>query len=416
MRAGEELTGDVPPTRAPDGRIASLDLIRGIAILGILAVNIAGFAGPMDATVSPAWNGAPSPADETSFLATFIVFEGKMRGLLSLLFGASMVLLVESAEARGRSGDIAQLRRLIWLAVIGYLHFVVLWWGDILFAYAFAGFFALLLRHLPVKIMLPLALFAFAIWHGGGMAGSTNAVLADLRYSAGASPPSEASRIAQERKAVQISADTELRREKGSWSELAAYKLTEQTRFPIVGALMGMGETLPMMLIGMVLYRNGFFTGGWPRRRTMLLAGGTLIFGLAGTLALAAMAQASSYAPATMSAIIVYWAAVPHLAMTLGYAALLTAVARRLSGGRLARRIEAVGRMALSNYLGCSLVFTGVFYGWGMDMIGQVPTRWHFIFVLTGWIAMLTWSQWWQARLGQGPVERLWRNLAKTGN
>ena len=84
----------MPPTHAPDGRIASLDLIRGIAILGILAVNIAGFAGPMDATVSPTWNGAPSPADEASFLATFIVFEGKMRGLLSLLFGASMLLLV----------------------------------------------------------------------------------------------------------------------------------------------------------------------------------------------------------------------------------------------------------------------------------------------------------------------------------
>jgi uncharacterized protein len=397
---------------APNGRIVSLDLIRGIAILGILAVNIAGFAGPMDATVSPAWNGAPTPADEASFLATFIVFEGKMRGLLSLLFGASIVLLVESTEARGRSGDIAQLKRLIWLAVIGYLHFIVLWWGDILFAYAFAGFFALLLRHLPVKVMLPLALFTFAVWHGGGMAGSANAVLADLRYAAGASPPAEASRIEQERKAVQISADTELRRERGGWGELASYKLTEQARFPIVGALIGIGETLPMMLIGMVLYRSGFFTGGWPRRRSMLLAGGTLMFGLAGTFALAAMAKASGYAPATMSAIIVYWAAVPHLAMTIGYAALLTATARRLSGGRLTRRIEAVGRMALSNYLGCSLVFTTLFYGWGMGLIGQVPARWYFAFVPAGWIAMLTLSPWWQARFGQGPVERIWRRLS----
>jgi uncharacterized protein len=394
------------------GRIAALDLIRGVAILGILAVNVAGFAGPMEATISPAWNGSLSPADEASFLATFILFEGKMRGLLSLLFGASMVLLIESAEARGKSGDGLQLRRLIWLAVIGYLHFLVLWWGDILFAYAFAGFFALLLRHLPVKLMLPLALFTFAIWHGGGMAGSANAVLADLRYEAGASPPAEASRIEQERKAWQVTADAELRRESSGWSELAAHKLTEQPRFPIVGALIGIAETLPMMLIGMVLYRSGFFTGGWPRRRSVLLAGGTLIFGLAGTVALAAMARASSYAPATMSAIIVYWAAVPHLAMTIGYAALLVAAARRSSGGRLTRRIEAVGRMALSNYLGCSLVFTALFYGWGMGLIGQIPTRWHFAFVLAGWIAMLTLNPWWQARFGQGPVERIWRSLS----
>lgn len=402
----------MPATGAPAGRIASLDLIRGVAILGILAVNIAGFAGPMEATVSPAWNGTPNPADEGSFLATFVLFEGKMRGLLSLLFGASMMLLVESAEARGLSGDVAQLKRLIWLAVIGYLHFVVLWWGDILFAYAFAGFFALLLRHLPVNIMLPLALVAFAIWHGGGMAGSANAVLADLRYEAGASPPAEASRIEQERKAVQGSADTELRRERGAWSELAAYKVTKQARFPVVAAMLGIGETLPMMLIGMVLYRSGFFTGGWPRRRSALLAAGALAIGLASTLALTAMARASGYAPATMSAIIAYWAAVPHLAMTLGYAGLLTAAARRLSGDRFARRIEAVGRMALSNYLGCSLVFTGVFYGWGMGMIGQIPPRWHIAFVLAGWIAMLAWSPWWQARFGQGPVERLWRKLS----
>lgn len=402
----------MPAAGAPYGRIASLDLIRGTAILGILAVNIAGFAGPMEATLSPAWNGAPSPADEASFLATFVLFEGKMRGLLSLLFGASMVLLVENAEAHGRSGDVVQLKRLIWLAVIGYLHFLVLWWGDILFAYAFAGFFALLLRHLPVKIMLPVALVAFATWHGGGMAGSANAVLADLRYAAGASPLVEASRIEQERKAAQLGANTELRRESGAWSELVTYKMTEQGDFPVVGAAAGLGETLPMMMLGMVLYRSGFFTGGWRRRRSALLAGGTLIVGLTGTLALAAMARESGYAPATMSAIIVYWAAVPHLAMTLGYAALLTAAARRLSGGRLARRIEAVGRMALSNYIGCSLLFTSLFYGWGLGLIGQIPPRWHFTFVLAGWTVMMAWSPWWQARFGQGPIERIWRKLS----
>lgn len=393
-------------------RIAALDLIRGVAILGILAVNIAGFAGPMAATVSPAWNGTPGPADEASFLTTFVLFEGKMRGLLSLLFGASMVLLIESAEARGRSGDIAQLKRLIWLAVIGYLHFALLWWGDILFAYAFAGFLALLLRHLPVKVMLPLALIAFATWHGSGMAGSANAVLADLRYEAGASPPAEASAIAQQRVAAQASTAAELRHEAATWSELAAYKLTEQPSFPLVGATLGLGETLPLMLIGMVLYRSGFFTEGWPRRRTKLLAGGTLALGLAGTLALAGLARASGYAPATMNAVIAYWAALPHLAMTLGYAALLTAAVRRFSGGRLARRIEAVGRMALTNYLGCSLVFTALFYGWGMGLIGQVPARWHFAFVLAGWTAMLALSPWWQAQHGQGPVERLWRWLS----
>lgn len=401
----------MPAPAAPGGRIATLDLIRGVAILGILAVNIAGFAGPMAATLSPAWNGAPNAGDEIAFLTTFVLFEGKMRGLLSLLFGASMVLLIESAEARGRNGDALQLRRLLWLAVIGYLHFALLWWGDILFAYAFAGFFALLLRHLPVKIMLPLALVAFTTWHGAGMAGSAPAVLADLRYAAGASPRAEASAIAEQRKAAAIATEVELRRLQGSGTGLIAYKTTQEPGFPVAGALIGLGETLPLMLIGMALCRTGFFTGGWPRGRLAMLGVGALTLGIAATFALASLARTSAYGPATMNAVIVYWAALPHLAMTLGYASSVMLLAGDATSG-LRSRIEAVGRMALSNYLACSLVFTALFYGWGLGLIGQVPARCHFVFVAAGWAAMLLLSRWWQARFGQGPVERLWRFLS----
>lgn len=365
----------------------------------------------MDATITPAWNGAPSRGDEIAFLATFVLFEGKMRGLLCLLFGASMILLVESAEARGRNGDGLQLRRLIWLAVIGYLHFLLLWWGDILFSYAFAGFFALLLRHLPVKVMLPLALIAFATWHGEGMAGSFPAMQADLRIASAASPPGEARAIAEQRKSAMIEAEAELRKERGPGGDLIAYKLTEQPGFPLNGALFGIGETLPLMLIGMVLYRTGLFTGGWPLRRLVLLAVGGLVFGLAATIALAGLARVSGYGMATMNAIIAYWAALPHLLMTLGYVALLTILARGGSGG-LRSRIESVGRMALSNYLACSVVFTAIFYGWGLGLIGQFPPLWQVPFVIAGWLAMLAISPWWQRRFGQGPVERVWRSLA----
>lgn len=401
----------MPAAEPAGGRIASLDLIRGVAILGILAVNVAGFAGPMDATLSPAWNGTPSMGDEIAFLATFVLFEGKMRGLLSLLFGASMVLLIESAEARGQNGDGLQLRRLIWLAVIGYLHFLLLWWGDILFAYAFAGFFALMLRHLPVKAMLPLALIAFAIWHGGGMAGSVPAIEADLRYAAGASPAAEARTLTELRRADLIEAEAELRRERGSGTDLIAYKLAVDPIFPLTGAMFGFGETLPLMLVGMVLYRTGLFTGGWPRRRITLLAGGGLAGGLPATLALAELARASGYGMATMNAIIVYWAALPHLAMTLGYAAVLVMAAQGASTA-LRSRIAAIGRMALSNYLGCTLIFTGLFYGWGLGLIGQVSPLWQVPFVIAGWLAMLAVSPWWQRRFGQGPVERVWRGLS----
>ncbi|MDE2619781.1 MAG: DUF418 domain-containing protein, partial [Sphingomonadales bacterium] len=109
-----------------------LDLVRGIAVLGILAINLGGYAGPIAAALSPNLPSPGTPADELWFALTTLVFEGKMRALFTLLFGASLLLFIDRAEARGEDGERLQLRRLGWLALFGYLHYVLLWWGDIL--------------------------------------------------------------------------------------------------------------------------------------------------------------------------------------------------------------------------------------------------------------------------------------------
>ncbi len=401
------MAGLVPP---PKERIAALDLIRGLAILGILAVNIEGFAGPMLATVTPEWNGAASGVDRFAFAITMLLFEGKMRALLSLLFGASLLLFIARAEATGRSGDVLQLRRLIWLAVIGYLHFL-LWWGDILFTYALAGFFALLLRHLPVKVMVPAALLAFTAWHGSGMAGSMEPVLAEIRLEAGRAIPVEKARLLKERQQVQTEMRAELQREAGGLPALMQYKLTHQPGFPLTLALMTLGETLPLMLIGMALFRGGMFTGSWPRRQLRAMALGGISFGGLLTIGLILIAWSQQFPVVMMQAILSWWSAVPHLAMALGYAAALVMLAQGSRGGWLDTRIAAVGRMALTNYLGATLVFTAIFYGWGLGLIGSVPERWHWIFVLGGWLAMLVGSKRWLDHHAQGPVEWLWRWL-----
>ena len=131
-------------------RIASLDLIRGIAVLGILAVNIASLAGPALASLTPHYPRPGAFADEAAFAVMLLLFEGKMRGLFTLLFGASMMLFIDRAEARGRDGPLLQARRLGWLAVLGYLHFLLVWHGDILFIYAGVGLLVLALHDRPV--------------------------------------------------------------------------------------------------------------------------------------------------------------------------------------------------------------------------------------------------------------------------
>ena len=112
-----------------------------------------------------------------------------------------------------------------------------------------------------------------------------------------------------------------------------------------------------------------------------------------------------------MASGLAYWLAVPHLLMALGYAAILLLAAPHLIGTVPGQRLVAAGRMAFSNYLGMTVVMTALFYGWGLDLFGKVPPRWHWPFVVGGWVLMLGWSRPWLARFRQGPLEWAWRSL-----
>ncbi len=162
--------GTENPAAAPPDRIESLDLIRGVAVLGILAINIGGFAGPSVESISPNYMGPVSPADEWTFAAMFLLFEGKMRALFTLLFGASLLLFIERSEAAGRPGLALQLRRLLWLGLFGYLHYLLFWWGDILFYYALAGLLALPFCRLKPAMLAAIGLAIVhtvaGAWHG----------------------------------------------------------------------------------------------------------------------------------------------------------------------------------------------------------------------------------------------------------
>ena len=173
------------------------------------------------------------------------------------------------------------------------------------------------------------------------------------------------------------------------------------------------GETFPLMLIGMALYRSGFFSGAWPRRRLWQLAGGGLALGLIPTLLVLGWVWPRHFPIQAMTAATFFWTALPHLTMALAYAALLMLAAPRLLQTRLGQRIEAAGRMAFSNYLGTTLVMTAIFYGWGLGLIGTVGAAGQLLSVALGWALMLAWSKPWLARFRQGPLEWLWRSLTE---
>src|SRR3569832_816436 len=118
-------------TTSPD-RIQSLDLIRGIAVMGILSVNIVG-KGLIDGAYEyPPSTGFTHLGDRMMWALNFLIVDGRFRALFSILFGASMVLVIERGIAAGRKSWQVHYPRMVVLLLFGLAHFYVLWWGDIL--------------------------------------------------------------------------------------------------------------------------------------------------------------------------------------------------------------------------------------------------------------------------------------------
>jgi uncharacterized protein len=128
---------------------------------------------------------------------------------------------------------------------------------------------------------------------------------------------------------------------------------------------------------------------------------------------LAAWAAATGYDLITTLAIFISWGAIPRLMLTIGYAALLLLAIERLAGTAFLTRVAAAGQAAFTNYLGTSMVMTTIFYGYGFGLFGHIgrPALW--LFVVAAWVAMLLWSKPWLERYRFGPLEWLWRSLAR---
>lgn len=256
----------VAPVSAKDGqRLASLDFIRGIAVLGILAANIVAFGQPFAAYMYPAAFTVPhSAAEDWMWVGQFVLIDNKMRGLFTILFGAGMMLFMEKAWARGASRWL-QARRLAWLGLFGLIHYFLIWRGDILFSYAACGLLALLLVRVSAKWQLRLGLMGYvtgALLWGGMM--SMMVLAADTDLGAPGQPMAEFAAELESGKQEAL-ADGALQTElisEGRYGDFVAHMFGEHAGDLAFFIFLWMFETLPLMLIGMALYQFGFSAAG----------------------------------------------------------------------------------------------------------------------------------------------------------
>ena len=398
------------PTLQPlagDERIEAMDVLRGWALLGILLMNIEGFAGPLIEALSgldPDLTGVDRIADA----AICLLVQGKFYLLFSLLFGMGFAVMLTRADAAGRSFAAVYLRRTLALLAIGLIHLILIWSGDILTAYALLALPMLLFfRDAPVERLIG---WSIVLQLASAMLTVLVAVLTQraLQDPAVAASMQQASRHDAEALLAAIRADR-LALGAGDYAAAVAYRWSEVSGLMLFLIFTG-GQILGMFLLGAAFVHSGAIAQ--PERFPGLYAGLRRIalpLGAVATLASFALVPTMDLgrtdAIATVAQVLNMIGAP---LMALGYLAwLLRGLASPLR--RALQWVAPAGRMALTNYLGQSVVCTLVFYHYGLGYFERLPRAWQVPFAVALFVVQVLLSRWWLARFRFGPMEWLWR-------
>ena len=387
----------------PEERSHLLDGLRGLALLGILLVNMVGFIGFGMNDEAGRAAALGSAFDDLSELLIEWLFTGKFYSIFSLLFGIGFAIQLGRLEARGEGAG-RYMRRLAVLFAIGLAHLLLLWFGDIVALYALMGAMLLLFRKASNRTLLLSAALLWlapigwsALIHLGGLNvaqwfyGQGMAALTALGIDTNVSP-------------------LVYYRETGFIGQLAVHPAEIWFRVGDLVYQLRPAKVLAMFLVGLWVGRRAIYADP-AAHRALLRRVATIGLGAGLPLAFAraALDMAGPDTPAMRVAVeALYCLSTPTLA--LGYAAgaaLLWADGRR----RLVEWAVPAGRMALTNYLAQTVLQSLVFYGWGLALVGRFALVFVFPFALGLFALQLAYSRWWLARYRFGPVEWLWRSL-----
>lgn len=430
MENNDRLAGqkemDYPGPISPGERIASMDILRGVAVMGILAMNIYSFGLPLAAYLNPFAAGGTEPLNMATWKFTNLFFNLKFMTIFSMLFGAGLMIMYQRAGESDRRLKPIYYRRLFWLMAFGLVHSFFIWWGDILFLYGVCGLLLYLFRKAKIKTLIISGLTVLTF--GAALMLISGVFFAYVDREEQKIEEKQAAGETLDQSDIELQntwqstqeyfeptpeqIEKEIRIHKEGYLEILKYRddfvLMIQTQGILFSGLWRAGG---MMLLGMALFRLGIFSAGHSKRFYLLLMIAGYVIGLPivwiGGEKLLAHHYDYIY-KFRAGNIYNYYAS---LFVSLGHISAVMLFSKSGILPWLKTSLGAVGRMALTNYLVQSIVMTIIFYGYGFGLFGDFGRFQLMGFVVAMWIVQMIYSPIWLKHFRFGPFEWLWRSL-----
>ncbi len=394
---------DVANPTLPSNRIISIDVLRGIAVLGILIMNIQHFSMIGAAYINPTAYGDLTGINKWVWILSDLLASGKFMSIFSILFGAWIILFTTHVVEKGRRAGPLHYRRNFWLLVFGLIHAYLIWSGDILVAYSLCAFLAFLFRKMkPGKLVIIGSIFFIIPFLLYLMLGAT------INYWPQESidqnmqtwlPPVE--KMQHEIGAMQ-----------GNWVEQMDIRVPGaiflQTTFFFLKVFW---RVMGLMLLGMALYKWGVLSA--TRSKTFYIR--LILFSLIPGLFIVVYGIHANFAAEWKMSFSMFIGSlfnyIGSLGVSIGYIGIVMLICKSGKWQRLKQLFSAVGKMAFSNYILTSIICSFIFYGHGFALFGEAD-RWIQVLIVPGiWILLILFSLFWLRRFYYGPLEWLWRVL-----
>lgn len=415
---------DSPAPTVRADRIDALDIVRGFALLGILLMNIVAMGLPFPAYFNPTAMGEPSQAEFTTWFITQGFFEGSMRTLFTMLFGAGFIILLERLESRteGLTGAKIYMRRIVLLFLLGVANLGLLaFGGDILVPYSIAGMFLLLFYKTRIRGLIIGILVAISITTMFNLGGGIK--FSELRdtYDEAIAIQTDGGELTEEQSELietypgmvmyfephESEITKQLETYDNGWWAVAGKNIGElfeqQLIFLITFSLM---DSLSGMLLGMIALRIGLLQGLWSVKRIAIMTGVALGIGIPINLfEVQAMISSGHTVSGFFDAARTY--DIGRISLAFGWLGIFLLLCKSPLFGLLKASIGAVGRMALTNYLGTSLLTSVFFIGFGY--YGDLARNELYYVVAVIWAINIVFSVLWFRVFAMGPMEWFWR-------